>query len=1714
MKKGKKFGTFSGVFVPSILTILGVIMYLRLPWIVGQAGLYTTLAIILVAHLISISTGLSISSIATDKKVQAGGNYYIVSRSLGLPIGGTLGIALFIGLSFSVSLYIIGFSESFLGFWGLEVTKNSIRLTGTLAVIIITTITFISTSLALKTQYFILSAIGLSLISILMGRSDLAPAQPFLMPPASGVSVMVLFGIFFPAVTGFEAGVSMSGDLRDPKKSIPGGTLSAILVGLLVYVGLAAFFSIRVRSDALINNPNILLDMSFFWPLVIAGIWGATISSAMGSILSAPRILQATSIDRITPRIFAKGFGSLNEPRNALLLTFVIAEIGILIGELNVIARVVSIFFVTTYGFLNLSCAIENWASTDFRPAFRIPTWVSIIGAVACFVVMLELDFIALIGAVIIMGGIFLLLTRKQLTLESGDTWEGVWSSVIRSGLNRLTRGVSHRRNWRPNIILFSGGSGARPHLIELGKRFIHKRGMMSNFHLHENPDSSLLFSKNEQILKHEDDSPGLFSRKMECRDIYEGIETIARIYGFSGIDPNTVMMGWARKGEKPEHYARLLQQLISLDYNLILLNYDEARGFGGRKYIDIWWRGASNNVSLSLMLFKFLSASEDWMQSEARLFIISDESERINKFYNNALKILAEQRIEAHVKVINNSIENLPIADIIKSESENADLIMLGIPEIQPKAGARYMGDINELINDLGTVLLVSASSYFETPYIGLESSDAKQASLVATEAKVMRDKLPDLVFPPQSSLATPLQKLHSLAENVLEEYGTGFLKAIHKLNTDFIEELQSLTLKNFNSLKEYPIEEDVPRFRRYLARYQSDMFFQSWNLFKEYRNKKIPQQINDLEQGIGFIMSKLGAILEEFPKQVSVYYDPEYAEPRAGDSLRLRVLKLRKRLRRRFSGKPVPSRVTFHYLAKYIVSVQLRNAVFEQLKSLGTSSYRFISDLQKWFDVSHDSLIQLEKQLEQKALSVKVIETKEQELLKRLQEIGNLQTAKATEMQYELLCHSRNSMGQIFATLGGLEAAHRIQKYKRAAKAANDLLQTIVGVPALWNKNLILMTNFSQLNLTLMMFVNRLDTIMERQSGNVLLSIDNNALSVLNELRKALETFAKEPSGNSKTAFRWAFDERSLFDGNSVGEGLLADLQDATKDLPDTVEIISQESFQQIEAQPFEEVEVVSVALKRLVDYMLETELVNPIRERAEKAASQLEDSRNTVHDITRLICYVSSGEEAGEEATTADTVETLPDMIQNALKHFGEEEERIRKIRNDISDAFLKNWAAVFEKMNPRILVGSARNLGRYMRTRESHRVRSTVEIESRRIKDFLRNFIVGIWYRRSEGVLFAKKLRENQFTRPVQTDTLLNLVESVSPSSAVLGSVPHFYKQLFLGRQSISPEFWVRRQNEMAHAEKALARFRRGLRGAVMVVGEPHSGKTSLCRMIALKTFDRNRIYRIYAPDGGSINPGVFYRQLSQELKSSGNREDILGNVPQGSAIIINDLELWWERSPGGFAVVDEIIRLILRYSDRYLFILNANTHGFRLINTIRSIEDLFLAVIECDPLDAEDIQKAIMLRHESTGLQFELNGLPEDRISEIGYAKLFTRFFDYCAGNVGIALHAWISHIERVEKDRLTLRMPQRPDLHILKQMESDRVLWLLQFIVHKRLTSTRLCRVFRKQENEIQKQLRILLRSGLIVERSPDVFEINPFLVSFVIETFTRQKVL
>ena len=348
-------GTFAGVFTPSILTILGVIMYLRFGWVVGNVGLLGTLLVVTLATSITLLTALSVAAIATDQRVRIGGAYYMISRSLGLETGGAVGIPLFVAQGLSVALYTVGFAESV-----AEVFPTSdVRLVGIITTVAVAALALVSARAAIRAQYIIMGAIALSLISLVAGGS--LPESPMGVtgPPVDdAVPFWQVFAVFFPAVTGIMAGVNMSGDLAEPEKSLPRGTFAAIGTGYLIYMILPVILALRVSAETLVSDPLVMRQISFWGDAIVLGVWGATLSSAVGSILGAPRVLQALARDGVLPRALGwlgRGSGPEDEPRLGTILTLGLALVAVWFGNLNVIAPVLTMFFLTTYGVLNVA---------------------------------------------------------------------------------------------------------------------------------------------------------------------------------------------------------------------------------------------------------------------------------------------------------------------------------------------------------------------------------------------------------------------------------------------------------------------------------------------------------------------------------------------------------------------------------------------------------------------------------------------------------------------------------------------------------------------------------------------------------------------------------------------------------------------------------------------------------------------------------------------------------------------------------------------------------------------------------------------------------------------------------------------------------------------------------------------------------------------------------------------------------------------------------------------------------------------------------------------------------------------------------------------------------------------------------------------------------------------------------------------------------------
>ncbi|MDX1477122.1 MAG: amino acid permease [Saprospiraceae bacterium] len=458
-----KFGTFKGVFTPTLLTILGVIMYLRGPWVVGNAGVLGAIGIITLATVITLFTSLSMSSIVTNIRIKAGGAFAIIAQSLGLEAGGAIGIPLYVAQALSVVMYIFGFREGWLWIF----PDHPAILVDLASFLIIFGITNISANAAFKTQYVILAVIILSLISIglsflnnpintdirLVGNFEGSIENNF-----SGMSFWMVFAVYFPAVTGIMVGANMSGELKDPRVSIPRGTLAAVGLSYLIYVGLTILVAFIATPQELLTNYNVLMDKAFFAPVVIAGLLGATFSSALASLVGAPRILQALGQNKVL--FYNKELSKLDrkgEPKTAFYITCVIVVLALLMRDLNAIAPILTMFFLITYAMINVVVLIEQGlGQISFRPTLKVPIIVPLLGAIGCFFVMFIINSTLGLVSLGIVAAVYIYLTRrKNLYTQEGDTRSGMFNSLAEWSAKVVSRlPEASERAWQPNLLV------------------------------------------------------------------------------------------------------------------------------------------------------------------------------------------------------------------------------------------------------------------------------------------------------------------------------------------------------------------------------------------------------------------------------------------------------------------------------------------------------------------------------------------------------------------------------------------------------------------------------------------------------------------------------------------------------------------------------------------------------------------------------------------------------------------------------------------------------------------------------------------------------------------------------------------------------------------------------------------------------------------------------------------------------------------------------------------------------------------------------------------------------------------------------------------------------------------------------------------------------------------------------------------------------------
>lgn len=645
MPEMKKFGTFGGVFTPTLLTILGVIMYLRLGWVVGNAGLLGTWLIIIISFSITLFTALSMSSITSNISIGAGGAYAIISQSLGLEVGGSLGIPRFVSQALAVTMYIFGFREG----WLMIFPTHNAFLVDLITFLMLFGIGYKSADLAIKTQYLIMAVIFISLVSIVLAGFYGSMTTPTIdavkwgtfegVSGSSNEKFWFVFAVFFPAATGIMAGANMSGELKDPRKSIPLGTLAAIGVSFVIYMLLAYWISRSAETPELLSNFNIIIDKSFFPPLVIAGVLGATFSSALASIVGSSRILFAMGQHRVLPKGKWIAFqDDAGQPRNAMIVTGIMIFASMLLRELNVVATAVTMFFLITYAMLNVVVIIEQRLGLiSFRPKFTVHWLIPYLGLggslFAMFIINPTVSLISWSVVIFVYG----LLSQLKLESQFEDVRSGLFTSFAEWAAKH-TADTAHEqeRSWKPNMLVPVTDAVNVQGSFSIIKDIAHPRG------------SAVLMGIGDQDFHAERKKLDYISGSFKKANVFSSVIMMQTDAFGDGVNfgnqalkgsyfrPNVIFLNMLEDEKAINDYPSIIREAQRLNLGVVLYMPHRKAMLGQKQIVNIWIRNRAPEWDLkdthklpNLSLLVAYKLKQNWNCITRIIMVIEKEEQR-----------------------------------------------------------------------------------------------------------------------------------------------------------------------------------------------------------------------------------------------------------------------------------------------------------------------------------------------------------------------------------------------------------------------------------------------------------------------------------------------------------------------------------------------------------------------------------------------------------------------------------------------------------------------------------------------------------------------------------------------------------------------------------------------------------------------------------------------------------------------------------------------------------------------------------------------------------------------------------------------------------------------------------------------------------------------------------------------------------------------------
>ncbi len=729
MAKQNGFGT-APVFFTAIATILGAILFLRFGWAVGMLGFWGVMLVIFLGHMVTIPTALSLSEIATNQKVEGGGEYFIISRSFGLNIGGTIGLALYFSQAISVAFYVIAFTEAFSPFFdwmkeahGIVLPRQVISLPamGLLALLILTK----GADLGVKALYFVVGILFVSLTLFFLGHPEHQDISDFSLRNFDFKNMdkfFYVFAIIFPAFTGMTAGVGLSGDLKNPRKSIPLGTILGTTIGMIIYIFIVYKFKVGASTYDLLNNQLVMSKIALGGAaFVLLGLGASTISSALGSIMVAPRTLQALAADKTLPfnlfaGFLAKGKGEKNEPFNASVVTIAIAFIFVAMGSVDAVGKVISMFFMITYGSLNLISFLYHFgADPSYRPAFHTNKFISLIGFLMSVWLMFKIDALYSIIAFIAMAFIYLLISR---THRDRKGIEAIFQGAVYQTSMRLrlfaqkSKSAKGRNKWRPAVVCVSQDSFHRDNAFNILNWVSYKYGYGTYIHLmrglfekstkKEADETLRLLLKKFSTKKH-----NVFISTMISPSYTSAIAQIVQLPGISGMENNMVLFEYSKSN--PVNLEQIadnynLVEAAGLDVGIL---GSSSRDINFRNGIHIWIRHSDiTNANLMILLAYTMMGHPDWKRATVKIFYFEGNDE-IEDNRIKLLNMIEEGRIPISKKNVQlvKPEEDKSGKAVMSRYSKDAGLVIVGFRGSELN---EHKEEIFKGFDELGDVLFV----------------------------------------------------------------------------------------------------------------------------------------------------------------------------------------------------------------------------------------------------------------------------------------------------------------------------------------------------------------------------------------------------------------------------------------------------------------------------------------------------------------------------------------------------------------------------------------------------------------------------------------------------------------------------------------------------------------------------------------------------------------------------------------------------------------------------------------------------------------------------------------------------------------------------------------------------------------------------------------------------------------------------------------------